>query len=208
MSKKKPILLVDCDGVLADLTMLIDALNVVMKSEIDLQKCEKYHLHEIWGTSVETMSNAMDEIDSFFSYEDIEPVTDSIISVNSLRKFFEIKILTARKPQHERQTENWIKIHFGPGIEIIYAKANANKHGNNASKTKIEICKDLKAFALIEDNPYELEELVKQTPNTLAVCLELRFNQHLKSNPKIFVGDWTKITNFLLLQNQTLAKKN
>jgi 5'(3')-deoxyribonucleotidase len=205
---EKPVILVDCDGVLADLSLLVDSLNRVLKTCHKIDKCDKYHLHEIWDTTPECMEKALEEVDSFFSYEQAKPIDFSREAISLLSTFFEFKILTARRPKYEKATKNWVKKYFGD-LEIIFARAKANKHGNNASISKIDICENEKAFALIEDNPHELKELIKVPRTTRAICIKYPFNEELKNNKKIFRGSWEDITEYLLFERaKELSQKN
>jgi uncharacterized HAD superfamily protein len=196
---KKPVLLVDCDGVLSDLSHLFKSLNKVLKTNLKFEDCKKYHLHKIWNISLEEMDKALNEIESFFSFEDSNPVEFSREAINILCGLFEIKVLTARRPAHEELTKRWLKKYFGD-IEVIFARSNSNLYGNKAEKSKIDICLRENAFALIEDNPHELQDLTKLAPKVRAVCLELPYNGQLKKQKNIFVGDWREIVDYLLTE--------
>lgn len=203
---KKPILLIDCDGVLADLSDLFKSLNRVFRTNHKFENCNKYHLHQIWNVSPEEMDKAFDEIESFFSFEDSLPVKFSQEAIDLLSNLFEIKVLTARRPAHEDLTKRWLKKYFGE-IEVIFARSNSNRHGNKAKESKIDVCLKTNAYGLIEDNPHELEELAKATPRTKAICIELPYNRHLRKQKNIFVGDWKKITEYLFFERaKDLAK--
>lgn len=194
-----PILLVDCDGVLTDQLCLFSALNKELGKDKKFEDCFSYHLHEVWETKPEEIDEALNRIEKTFSYESVDPARDAIEAIGQLQKKFKVIILTARKPQHESATKVWAKKYF-KNLDIIFARTDHNRHGNNSPETKLEVCKRLNAFALIEDNPHELLDLAKQKISTQTICFNAPYNQDLDKNKKIFRGNWIEIRDHLLGQ--------
>lgn len=72
-------------------------------------------------------------------------------AIGELSKEFDIILITARDPSWERATRKWLTGHFGDVFRSVNF-AGRSKHGANV-QTKGELCKELGAQLLIDDNP-------------------------------------------------------
>lgn len=149
----------------------------------------------VFGVSPEEITNAHVEMDSFFSLMDCRPNPGSQKSIQELKKYFEIVMLTARDKRYQKVTKQWISKYFGEQ-KIIFGSGTNLIYSLDKNETKISFCKKLKIDFMIEDNPYEIEELLKT--KTEPICYGWEANVKYQNDPRVFRGDWAQITNYLL----------
>lgn len=70
-------------------------------------------------------------------------------AVSELMKKYKIILITARDPKWEDATKSWLQDQFGDRAPELYF---SQAHRDTASKTKGQICKDVGAEWLIDDN--------------------------------------------------------
>ncbi len=71
-------------------------------------------------------------------------------AIGELSKQFELVVITARDINWERATLKWLKSHFGEAISSVHFAGHSR---SGANKTKGQLCAELGARWLIDDNP-------------------------------------------------------
>ncbi len=80
-------------------------------------------------------------------------------AVHELSKRFHIILITARDPIWEKETRRWFKDHFAQDdIEVYFI----GYHKTDTSKTKGQLCRDLGASLLIDDNPEHCQSVIDE----------------------------------------------
>lgn len=80
-------------------------------------------------------------------------------AVSELMKKYEIVLITARDPRWEAATKDWIRDQFGDRAPDLYF---SQAHRDASSKTKGQICKDVGAEWLVDDNVEHCLSAVKE----------------------------------------------
>ena len=198
--KKK--LAIDIDGVLAHPRVFIQAMSRVIGIKIKYEDFHDHRIDKVYNKSVEEITIAHERIDEFFSFADSPVKHGSKTALKKLSDKFEIIILTGRQERYQKVTIDWIKKHFGD-YEIIFASATNAPYSNESSTSKVDICNKLKIDFIIEDNPYEIEEILKT--KTKPVCLAWQVNKKYQNSDKVFRGNWQQVSNYLMDQAQSVA---
>jgi len=191
-------LAVDIDGVLAHPGKFILAMNQVIGVDVKYKNFFDHRIDKVYNKSVEEITLAHQEIDSFFSFEDSAPRYGSKKALKRLSKQFEIIILTGRQARYKQQTDNWIKRHFGD-YSIIHASATNAPYASERDLSKVDYCNKNNIDYIIEDNPYEIHEILRT--RTIPVCLAWSVNREFINHNKVFRGNWQQVANYLLGQD-------
>lgn len=75
-------------------------------------------------------------------------IASASLIIKELQKRYHIILLTSRNPALEAGTRVWLKEHIAGDVELYFAKNGRMKIG----RSKGELCKELGAFMLIDDN--------------------------------------------------------
>ena len=193
MKRKK--LAIDIDGVLAHPGKFIDAMSEVIGIKVEYKNFHDHRIDKVFDKSVDEITLAHEQIDNFFSFENSHTKYGSKVALRELSKYFEIIILTGRQERYQKATHNWIKKHYG-NYEIIFASATNAPYSNESQTSKVDICNKLKIDYIIEDNPYEIEEVLKT--GTTPVCLAWTVNKVYDGSSRVFRGNWSEVTSYLV----------
>lgn len=111
-----------------------------------------YHFAGVWGCSQEASN---DRVHAFFQSEHfrdgVAPVCGARKSLERLRGVCDLVVVTSRQHCIEAQTCQWLNSHF-PGV---FSEVHFGNHFalEGASRAKSEICRDIGAHVLVDDNP-------------------------------------------------------
>lgn len=75
-------------------------------------------------------------------------IASAALVIKELQKEFHIILLTSRNPALEEGTRRWLKENIEGDVELYFAKNGRM----NIGRSKGELCKELGAFLLIDDN--------------------------------------------------------
>jgi uncharacterized HAD superfamily protein len=155
----KKLIAIDIDDVIADTSEAI-RLWGNEKSGIEMTK-EDYSIEgEYWGYYERVWDQK--NLNSVLFFDDAEAaiinseiqvplLAGASFAIRELAKQFRIVLITSRNPLLEAITRKWLDEHFeGLDVELYFAKNPKNISGS--SKTKGQLCKELGAFLLIDDN--------------------------------------------------------
>jgi uncharacterized HAD superfamily protein len=162
----KPIIAVDIDDVLGDSTEAVRLWGNA-KAGVELTR-EDYKIEGTYWQYYEQVWKAKDVHESL-SYEDTQAgmITGEIpiplmagasFAISELQKKL---LITARETIFEEITQKWVDEHFeGQDIELYFAMNPKHQPSMNR-KTKGELCRDLGAFILIDDNVENCESALE-----------------------------------------------
>jgi hypothetical protein len=83
---------------------------------------------------------------------DLQPVPGALSALQSLKQHYDLQIVTARSDELMDQTKAWINKHF-PDIFTEIHFGNAFSREGKPPRSKLEICRDIRAVMLVEDQP-------------------------------------------------------
>lgn len=89
-------------------------------------------------------------------HEHIKSIDEAQTAIDDLAVRFDLVVITARHPQFEDNTRKWIDRNFtgkfSNVVHIGYAEVMKNP------RTKVEVCQEMGAMALIDDSPGHVSE--------------------------------------------------
>jgi 5'(3')-deoxyribonucleotidase len=152
---KKPTIAVDIDDVLADSTEAY-RIKVNEQSGANLRPHHYQVKGDYWGYYERIWAEHgivanEDELDAemISDQTSIPLLAGAEFAIGELSKKYNIVIVTARNPLWEGATKDWLKHHFGNStLDLYFSEA----HRSEGKKTKGQLCKDLGASWLIDDN--------------------------------------------------------
>ena len=150
----KPIIAVDLDDVLAD--SAIDFVEYGNKKWGTNLTIESYD--EDWSTMWQMDHQTLREMSNHWhtTGQNLKhrPKTDALDALTRLRDRFSLIILTSRRIESQKDTIEWINLHFkGVFDDIVFCGIWDKMHKHNNKITKAEMCLRIKAYYLIDDQP-------------------------------------------------------
>ena len=151
---------IDIDDVLADSTENLRLrVNQRLNVNIETQHYKvpgpywSYYEH-IWEKhNVAHLVNHTElEADMETDQSHIVPVAGAQKALKVLAKKYDIFLITARNPAWAHATELWMQQHFNGVFESLHM-VGSKKHQGESARTKGEVCKELGASWLVDDNP-------------------------------------------------------
>lgn len=152
----RQLIAVDIDDTLADSTELI-RLRVNERYNVDISKEAYRSKGEYWGYYTRVWAEhglhtltIQDLDDSMLDEMTRLPLLPSALyAIKEISKQYDVVIITARSQEREAVTRRWIKSTFeGMDIDVHFSSA----HRDETAMTKGQICKQLGAKYLIDDN--------------------------------------------------------
>ncbi len=150
MTGTKRVIAIDIDEVTADfISYFIYFHNLMYKTKMTKNEVLNYSLYKAFETDKDEMSIRFAEFSALHLLERIAPVEGAVEGIKALiKKGYQPKLVTARPKVIEKETKNWLKIHFR-GIDLpLYFSRDKNDH----SIKKSIICADIGAKILIDDH--------------------------------------------------------
>ncbi|KAL3162241.1 hypothetical protein ABBQ32_009940 [Trebouxia sp. C0010 RCD-2024] len=125
--------------------------------DFDICDYSDYNFHKIWGCSRDEANHVVHE---FFKSQHfavgVLPMPGALHSLQRLKANSDLVVVTSRQYVIQQPTLQWLELHY-PGI---FQEVHFGNHWalEGKSKPKSEICRELGAKVLIDDNPvYAME---------------------------------------------------
>lgn len=193
----KKVIAVDADEILA---AFLEHFLIYHNSryETNLSKADvfSFKLEELFGIPEDEVLSRMNSYYEEGEVLKIEVVPGAIEGVNNLlKKGYELQIITARPPFYKEVTVEWVGKHFPDKFKQIHFAFNPfNK--NSEKLTKAQICKQIGAKVLIDDNLVNALDCAKN--GILVYLMDAPWNQveDLPSNI-VRVKSWSEIVSLL-----------
>lgn len=139
----------------------VHSLNAFCADELGLQFSESqydvYNFAQVWRCSPEV---ANERVHAFFQSEHfaagIEPLPGARSSLTRLKSVCNLVVVTSRQTVIREATEAWLDKHFTGIFEQVLLGNHFAQSGT--SRSKADMCRDVGASILVDDNPtYALE---------------------------------------------------
>lgn len=147
-----------------------------------------HNLWEIWGcTKEESMHIVSDFYDSPF-FDTIQPCPGAISALRALATAARPNIITAAAYKTKEQGERFLRTHCADLVVPVKYAASAYFPVNGTNKcSKAEILHDIKAIAMVEDNP--AFALACASHGTLVYLVRQPWNRTVPQHPNIMPVD-------------------
>jgi 5'(3')-deoxyribonucleotidase len=197
----KKIIAIDIDDVIADST---DALRLVVNERlgVDLQ-VEHYRIpgkywgyyEQVWIQHNIADKLSMEELDREFIVQDqshIMPKTGAIETLRRLNESYDIVLVTARDQRAEVVTRRWLNQHLPSIYKDLHIIGNYKTTAKPRSKG--QVCRDIGASWLIDDNPQHCLSAIEYGVDGL---LFGEYGWHHGAPDHLIVcKDWTAIEDY------------
>lgn len=188
----------DIDDVIADGTEII---RVAVNDRFGLSlTAEDYNVEgDYWGYYERVwQSHGLDlelpevEGDMADDQSHVPLLAGAAVALTELSRRFKIVLITSRDARWEQATKNWLKQHFADAIvEVYFAKSPRYTTG---TKTKGELCRDLGASWLVDDNP---EHCLSAIEHGIDAVLFGNYGWHYKAPDHLVrCKDWPAVVDY------------
>lgn len=151
----KPVLAIDVDEVLFPLVPeLVEYHSVEYGSGLTAEDFTTYEFERAWPGEEHIPDRVFKFLEGQFPY--IDPVPGAQAALQRLAYDYELMIVTARDPELEAATAKWLAEHFPEVFGKVVLAGNHFRGG--LFRTKVEICLEHQATALIDDSAFNVSE--------------------------------------------------
>lgn len=162
MSDKQIVLAVDIDDVLFDfIGYFFDWHNQRYGTALTPSDMMEGKLWEVWGG---TKAQAAERVPAFFQETDhlgMAPIPGAQACLQKLSEAYRLFVVSARDPATSKITHAWIDKYF-PGLFHQTSLGIANPMSDQNSMSKAEMCRQLGAQVLIEDQLVNAEVCARE----------------------------------------------
>lgn len=127
-------------------------------------KTRDFVSYEFSGVLEVSVKEAVHRVHTFFGAEHshlaVPPLGEAQEAIARLEKQYEIVAITARHPQFEDPTVQYLLQHFG-GVITDIALLGRHDTGIDILRTKAEVCHELGAIALVDDSITHVAECAR-----------------------------------------------
>jgi uncharacterized protein len=142
---------IDIDGVLADsMPKFLEFYNNLHNTSFVNEHFHTYNWGEVFGT---TKEKALEIYDSFCNaghLKNLDIMAGAVAGIKKIKGKHELVVITGRAMTQKNDTEYWLQKHFPDSFaKIFYIRKRIL---DPVIKNKFEICKEVKADIMIEDD--------------------------------------------------------
>ena len=152
----KRVLAIDIDEVLFPLVpQLAIYYNIHYGTSLKFEDYVTYDLDKVWGSTVQ---EAVARVNAYFAAGNlqVEPIDGAIEALGRLAERYRLVVITSRHDTLTEATHAWLDRHFDGVFETVILAGNHHVGGN--VKTKVSLCRELGAVALIDDSVRYVKE--------------------------------------------------
>jgi hypothetical protein len=114
-----------------------------------------YHFNDAWGIDETTAHSTMTRFFSSSHFAEIKPLLGAKEVLLKHKQKFRFIVVTSRNSNLGDQTRKWLNEHFDECFDdVMFGSA----YGPGVRRTKSEMCKEIQAIMLVDDNPYYAAE--------------------------------------------------
>lgn len=171
---------------------------------VDVVTSEHFQMRDAIGCTDEVIEEGFAlAMRRTFTNDSYSPYWESLEAIETLSLYYDWAIGTARAVSGSGTTSRWasrVYMPRGATSQTHYAQGQGNLFGHlRSGETKLELCKRLKALAIVEDNPHEIRHFVEYGAVTEPICIAFPYNESIAHEfPSVMRGSWPQITQYLL----------
>lgn len=178
----KPILVLDCDGVLADWhEHAFYILNKLLNSNYSVNDLKEWDIDELLEDSSISKNKFWEAINSSTMVQDLNPYKEALIGVAKLKEIADIYVCTSpmvNYPNWIIQRNKWLNKHFD---------INPKKVIHTSAKYLVS------ANIFVDDHPNNIQKWIDRQ-NGIAVLWKRGYNaNHEYANRAVYTNDWNDL---------------
>jgi uncharacterized HAD superfamily protein len=150
---------------------------------------------ETWGG---TFEEALDKVFRFYSSDDfktIKPNRGAIEIIDQISQKHELYVITSRAHEIESLTHEWINCYFPNKFRSVIHTNQYNRNRIQMNKSKVDICKEIKANYLIDDMPKYITECANTEVSPIIFDQPWNRREMLPNIPR--AKNWQEVLNHL-----------
>ncbi len=182
MEMNKPILALDCDGVLADWhEHAFYILNKLLDSNYSVNDLKEWDIDELLENTSVSKNKFWEAINSSTMVQDLNPYSEALMGVAKLKEIADIYICTSpmvHYPNWIIHRNDWLKKHFD---------INPKKVIHTSAKYLVS------ANIFVDDHPNNVQKWIDRQ-NGIAVLWKANYNaNHENVNRAVYTNDWNDL---------------
>jgi uncharacterized HAD superfamily protein len=147
-----------------------------------------YHFATVWACSP---AEANERVHSFFQskyFAQLQPLPGAKSSLQRLQRVADLVVVTSRQHVIEEQTRAWLDEHYSGVFKTVLMGNHFAMSG--ASRSKAELCREVGASVLVDDNPVYARECAEAGIDVLQFGA-YPWNRNVHAHPRItLVRSW------------------
>ncbi len=146
----RPLIAIDIDEVLFPFVpQLAEYHNTKHGTSLTADDFTTYDFDKVWGG---TVVEAVAKVNAYFAADHlgVVPIDGAIENLKSLADHYRLIVMTSRHDILTAATHAWIDRHFAGVFETVILAGN--HHAGGDVRTKVSLCRELGAVALIDDS--------------------------------------------------------
>lgn len=196
---KKPIIALDIDEVIFPFVAgAAEHHNQHYGTALTQDDFNTFDFWNVWGGTREDTIQKLDDFILRSNHLHLQPIKGAQDAIRLLSKNYDIVLVTARNERLRDATTTWFKEHMPALFEHIHYAGN--KYDGHAYRSKLEVCRDLRATLLIDDAPHNVIECSKGGMKTILFGdYPWQTAQDIAKLPPTVVRckDWTEVLHHL-----------
>jgi len=168
----KPVIAIDIDDVIADSTnayrlKINEAVGVSLSAEHYAVSGEYWGYYKmVWERHGIKERVPVKELEAAMHHDQshIPLIEGARAALNKLSAKYDLVIITARDPAWQKATEKWVRDTLGDKFINVHFAGNKHDH---KSLTKGQLCREVGARWLIDDNPGHCQSALDEGINTI-----------------------------------------
>ncbi len=197
MSTSKKVIAVDADEVLAEfMEHFLMFHNLRYETQFTKSEITSFRFEEVFKIEERDVLSRIGEFYEDKVIHEIKPVKGALAGINELLdRGYNLEIITARPPYYKKITIDWVEKHFPKKFKQIHFAFNPfNK--NSERLTKAQICKQIGAKVLIDDNLVNALDCAENGITVYLMDAPWNKTEDLPGNV-VRVGSWKEIVERL-----------
>lgn len=186
LNNKKPIIGIDCDGVLADFTSkTLDILNNFKNTSYKYEDIKQWDFLRQFLDSEEEVKNFKNSLNDHSLFSILEPYPGTQKYIEELKKYGKIYIITSPMKEYDNwilHRDNWLLDNYDiKKDKIIHTRAKYRVHVD----------------LFIDDKPSNVNKWKKQWPDGIGILFKHQGNKNCKGIWDYHTNNWQDIINIV-----------
>lgn len=182
------VIAVDFDDVVFDLNGAFAKWhNITYGTNVTYRNITDFDLTKIYNVDSNTILNRLD-IFRTQHWEDMSLVPGTLNALKHLKSVSSLHNITARCESLRPVTEEMLKAHTPNIFTKLHLTNGVTSLNHNKKRSKVDVCNEIGAFVLIDDNPFQVDDFTNS--NTTLLVPDRPWNQCRLPEGVIRCGSW------------------
>lgn len=190
MKRQQLVIAIDLDDVIFDLNGTFAIWhNSSYDTNVTYENITNFDLTKIYNVNSDTIFNRLD-IFRTQHWEDMSLVSGTLNALNHLKDFSSLHVITARCESLRLVTESMLDTHMSNVFTELHLTNGVTSINQDKERRKIDICREIGAIILIDDNPNHVTDFIDG--DTKLLVPDRPWNQNELPQGVVRCGSWEK----------------